>query len=202
MYQMGRQVYDLLSIDDVSSARSRAFFKREESEDSFSLHLNEGVAELTSRMQALLKDGIIFRNCIFTGHGNSGVIFLGSDEISRTVWYNLFYDKGYDRLFPFKDARLYFAGCNVAEDPHGWAFLEAAARSLLKYAGGSAFGWTSAGFGSPFSGHERHFWGDTKAVMVSDGGGSLRYFRNWKLITDGAGLPIRPDESSDPNPKY
>lgn len=196
---MGRKVYNLLSIDVVSSWRSRAFFKREESEDSFSLHLTDGLPELKRRMQALLKDGIIFNNCIFTGHGNSGVIWLGSDTITRHVWYQEFYGKGYDRLFPFKNARLYFAGCNVAEDPHGWAFLEAAARSLLGYAGGSAFGWTSSGFGSPISGHERHLWGDTKAVMVLAGGESLRYFRNWNLIADNTGLPIRPDDAHDPS---
>ena len=170
---MGRKVYDLLSIDVVSSWRSRAFFKREESEDSFSLHLTDGLPELKRRMQALLKDGVIFNNCIFTGHGNSGVIWLGSDTITRHVWYQDFYGKGYDRLFPFKNARL-------------------------GYAGGSAFGWTSSGFGSPISGHERHLWGDTKAVMVLAGGGSLRYFRNWNLITDNAGLPIRPDDAHDP----
>ena len=54
---MGRKVYDLLSIDVVFS------WKR--------------------RKQALLKDGVIFNNCIFTGHGNSGVIWLGSDTITR-----------------------------------------------------------------------------------------------------------------------
>ena len=52
-------------------------------------------------------------------------------------------------------------------------------------------------FGSPFSGHERHLWGDTKAVMVSAGGDTLRYYRNWNLITDAEGNPTLPEEGVD-----
>jgi len=201
---MTRSVYDLLSIDVASSLRSRLFFKREESENSYSLHLTNGLPELKSRMKELIARGMQFHNCIFTGHGNSGVIWVGggdSNAISRSVWYKEFYSAGYHRLFPFANARVYFAGCNVAEDPHGWAFLEAAARSLFRVAGGSAFGWTSTGFGSLFSGHERHLWGDTKAVMVLPGGEYLRYYRNWHLISEG-GVPSRPEEARDPDRRY
>ena len=47
---MARTVYDLLSIDVVSSLRSRLVFQREESENSYSLHLNNGLPELKSKM--------------------------------------------------------------------------------------------------------------------------------------------------------
>jgi hypothetical protein len=194
--KMAAKVYDLLSIDVVSSLRSRMFFKREESSNSYSLHLNNGLSELKSRMKQLIQDGVCFHNCIFTGHGNSGVISLGPNRITRKVWYEHFYPYDYHRLFPFPNARIYFGGCNVAEDPHGWAFLAAAARSLCRGAGGSAFGWTSVGFGSPISGHERHLWGDTKSVMVSQGGKTLRYYRNWKLIEEN-GEPSVPEEAID-----
>ena len=194
---MGRKYYELLSIDSVDTLRSRMVFKRESSDDSYSMHLENGLIEMKRRMRELIEDGVTFRNCIVTGHGSSGHVKVCSDSITRRVWYDHFYRKGFDRLFPGSNGRLYFAGCNVAEDPHGWAFLAAAARSLMSNGGGSAFGWTSLGFGSLISGHERHFWGDTKAVMVSAGGDTLRYYRNWNLITDAEGNPTLPEEGVD-----
>jgi hypothetical protein len=200
---MGRTQYDLLSIDAVDTFRSRSFFQREETDDSYTIDLDNGLTELISRMTDLVNKGYRFKNCVFTGHGNSGVIWLGQgQEVSRTTWYKHFYKKGFDKLFPYGNARVYFAGCNVAADPHGWAFLTAAARSLFGANGGTAFGWTSTGFGSPISGHERHLWGDTKAVTVLGGGSSLRYYRNWKLYEDENGLPILPEEAEETNPNY
>lgn len=56
--------------------------------------------------------------------------------------------------------------------------------------------WTSLGFGFGFgpvhSGHVGHFWGDTRQASVSAGGEFLRYYENWKLITDAQGNPASP----------
>jgi hypothetical protein len=190
---MARTIYDLLSVNVISSWRSRTFFKREKSENSYDVNLENGRADLKKQLRDLISKGIQFKNCIFTGHGNSGIIWLGADYITREIWYKEFYRQGFERLFPFPNAKLYFAGCNVAEGQDGWRFLEAAARSMLTMAGGVAMGWTSTGFGSPFSGHERHLWGDTREVSVFAGGDSLRFYENWNLITDADNMPTRPE---------
>ena len=187
---MAKKLYDLLSINDASSRQMR-LLSREKSNDSYTINVDEGHARLRGEMSILIEQGVQFRNCIFTTHGNEGVIFFGNQWINQEVWYSQFYSRGYDRLFPFPNTKLYFAGCNVADGPRGWKFLEAAARSLLRRAGGAAIGWTSLGFGSPFSGHMRHLWGDTRQVMVLPGGESLRFYENWNLITDGT-FPVRP----------
>ena len=200
---MGRTQYDLLSINAVDTWRSRTVFQREETANSYSIDLRNGLPELITRMTELVDQGYKFKNCIFTGHGNSGVIWVGQGyQITRTTWYTKFYRKGFDRLFLNSSSRVYFAGCNVAEDPHGWAFLAAAARSLFGTTGGTAFGWTSWGFGSPFSGHERHLWGDTKAVTVLAGGEHLRYYRDWNLYSDNSGVPVIPDEAIEIDRNY
>jgi hypothetical protein len=187
---MAKTLYNLLSINDYSSRQTR-MVSRESSDDSYPINVDEGHAQLRGEMSSLISNHIRFRNCVFTTHGSPGMIWFGDQWLSTEVWYGQFYGRGYDRLFPFPNTHLYFAGCNVAEGQEGWKFLEAAARSLLQTAGGSAVGWTSLGFGSFFSGHVRHFWGDTRQVMVLPGGGSLRFYENWNLITDGTN-PARP----------
>lgn len=97
---MGRKYYELLSIDSVDTLRSRMFFKRESSDDSYSMHLEDGLIEMKRRMRELIEDGVTFRNCIVTGHGSSGHIKVCSDSITRRVWYDHFYRQGFDRLFP------------------------------------------------------------------------------------------------------
>ena len=42
---MGRKYYELLSIDSVDTLRSRMVFKRESSDDSYSMHLEYGLSE-------------------------------------------------------------------------------------------------------------------------------------------------------------
>lgn len=187
---MARTLYDLLSINDASSRQTR-WWSRPKSDDSYTIDVDHGHAQLRGEMSELVRQGIRFRNCIFTTHGAKGKIYFGNTQVYREIWYTQFYARGFDRLFPFPNTKVYFAGCNVAEGPDGWQFLEAAARSLLHSAGGVAIGWTSSGFGSPFSGHMRHLWGDTRQAVVLAGGMTLRFYENWKLITDGT-FPARP----------
>jgi len=185
-------VYDLLSINDGSSLRNRVL-GRAKSDDSYTISVQEGKWGLKAKLIELIEQGMQFRNCIFTTHGNSGVIFLGDEYIDAYTWYTEFYNYPFYRLFPFANTKLYFAGCDVADEEWGWKFLEAAARSLLRTAGGVASAWTSLGFGSPISGHVRHLWGDTRQVMISQGGDTLRFYENWELITDAGGYPGRPE---------
>ena len=71
--------YELLSIDSVDTLRSRMVFKRESSDDSYSMHLEYGLIEMKRRMRELIEDGVTFRNCIVTGHGSSGHIKVCSE---------------------------------------------------------------------------------------------------------------------------
>ncbi len=183
-------VYDLLSINHADNRGDR-WTGRAESDDSYTVNVDMGEARLRGQLLELIDQGMQFKNCIFTTHGNKGMIFFGDSWIDTYVWYTEFYHREFYRLFPFPGTKVYFAGCDVAAGPTGWTFLEAAARSLVAKAGGVAMGWTSLGFGSPFSGHVRHLWGDTREVMVAPGGEVLRFYENGKLITDGT-YPVRP----------
>jgi hypothetical protein len=183
--------YKLLSINDTASWQTKHLFARPGNSDSYTINSEDGHAPIRAEMSNLVREGVRFENCIFTTHGYPGGIWFGETWIDAEVWYKQFYDRGYGPLF-LKNAKLYFAGCNVADGADGWKFLEAAARSLLRVNGGTAMAWTSSGFAGPWSGHMRHFWGDTRQVMVLAGGTELRFFENWKLITDGGGVPVRP----------
>lgn len=184
-----KKSYRLLSINDASSRQMR-MLSREGGDDVYTINVSEGHARLRAELSDLVKAGVVFQNAVFTTHGNKGVIFFGEEWINWETWYTQFYKSGYGKLFA-ANAKVYFAGCNVADGPQGWKFLEAAARSLLQVNGGFAMGWTSLGFGSPFSGHVRHLWGDTREVYVYPGQSGLRFYEDWKLVTDGT-YPIRP----------
>jgi hypothetical protein len=187
---MGRKVYRLLSINDAMSRQMRAL-SREENEDTYTINVDEGIDGLREKPSWIIEEGMTFHDAVFTTHGNKGAIFFGGEYIIAETWYSKFYSSGYARLFPFKDTKLYFAGCRVAGGEWGWRFLEAAARTLLATSGGVAIGWTSLGFGSFFSGQVRHLWGDTRQVMLLGGGGgqALRFFENWKRVDDGVNRP-------------
>ena len=187
---MGRKAYRLLSINDGMSRQMR-LLSREEGEDTYTVNVDEGIDGLRSKLSWMIKEGMTFQNAVFTTHGNRGAIFFGPEYIIAETWYAKFHGSGYSRLFPFKDTKLYFAGCNVADSEYGWRFLEAAARTLLATSGGVAIGYTSLGFGSPFSGHVRHLWGETRQVMIIPGGdgAALRFFENWKRVDDGVNRP-------------
>jgi hypothetical protein len=187
---MGRKAYRLLSINDAMSRQMR-LLSREEGEDTYTVNVDEGIDGLRSKLSWMIKEGMTFQNAVFTTHGNRGAIFFGDEHIIAKTWYAKFNSSGYSRLFPFKDTKLYFAGCNVADSEYGWRFLEAAARTLLATSGGVAIGWTSLGFGSPFSGHVRHLWGETRQVMIIPGGdgAALRFFENWNRVDDGVNRP-------------
>jgi len=189
---MGK-VYSLLAINDTSSPQTR-MFARPGSDDTFALDIDYGPDELRGRLKGLIGSGLTFRNCIFTTHGNKGMIFFAHQVIDREYMYREFYTYDYTRLFPFADTKVYFGGCNVAESEAGWRFLAAAARSLLRRAGGTAIGWTSAGFDAGWltSHHQIHFWGDTRQVMVLPGGDYLRFYENWNMIKDSNGDPGSP----------
>jgi hypothetical protein len=141
---MGRKSYRLLNINDAMSWDMR-LAPRKGDEDTYTVNVDNGIDGLRSKLSWMINEGMTFQNAAFSTHGNRGVIWFGHEYVIANTWYTKFHRSGYERLFPFKDTKLYFAGCNVADSEYGWRFLEAAARTL---SGGVAIGWTSLGFGS------------------------------------------------------
>lgn len=178
-----RKVYTTLHIYDYSDWVGRRQYERG-SHDTISIRIDEGKQQLKRELDKLLKEGKIFQKAVFTTHGNSGAIWLAADMVSPVTWYQDFHSHQYERLFPFRNARMYFDGCNVAAGDDGWKFLEAAARTFFRYAGGNVFGWTSAGFGLPsvipwIGGHTEHLWGDVRGVVLTPGDDGGAYLLRW-----------------------
>ena len=198
---MGK-MYTTLLINDTSTPQVR-WMAKEGSGDSYTIDVdfsggNEqssdypGVAYLAGRMAGLVRNGTTFRNCIVTTHGAPGTLKFGTDELTTYGLYTQFYSRGFHQLFPSGDAKIYFAGCQVAAENSGWKFLAAAARCLMRGAGGFAVGWTSDGWKIPFKNAPVHFSGDVRMVSVSPGGDALRFYENGNLLSDGEGFPVSP----------
>jgi hypothetical protein len=129
------------------------------------------VADLTSKLDALLAAGRTFDRVLFQTHGNSGTIFFNGDAIGKMKMVSF---AKYSRLFP-KRTKVYFDGCNVAEGRQGWEFLEATGKALLASAGGVSMGYTSMGAGLPgwlpfIGGHTEHLLGDLRLIDFKTGG--------------------------------
>ena len=198
---MGR-AYSLLLVNDTSTPQGR-WMAREGGADSYSINVDfsggeekgsyyPGVAYLAGQMSSLVKQGVTFQECVFTTHGSAGTIKFGTDELTSFGWYSQFYNRGFHKLFPTANAVVYFAGCQVAVGASGWKFLEAAARTLLQGAGGTAIGWTSNGYKFPFINKPIHFSGHIWQVSISAGGDYLRFSEGGELVTDEKGFPARP----------
>ena len=177
-------VYDA----DDSLIRNTAPHRSAHESDMKELPVSGGVKGLRRELDALVQGKWTFARAIFSTHGNSGYIFFGNEKgnkgINAGVLENQFKHRGYERLFPVPQTRMYFGGCNVAEGTEGWMFLGTAASIFFKSMGGVAFGQTSKGFAmhpitmfasSPLvfaytRGKILHPWGESKYVVVGPGG--------------------------------
>lgn len=176
---MASKVYRLLSIFDASDWVGRQQGGHDGS-DVYTARADT-LDQLQALLDRLLKEGVTFKNAIFTTHGGPGRIWFGDDALSPYVLFTRFNAGHYERLFPFPKTRMYFDGCNVAESDDGWLFLEAAARTFLRGTGGMTFGWTSMGIGMPswlpfIGGHTEHLTGRVRYVILTpaqDGGAHL-----------------------------
>lgn len=195
---MANKVYRLLAITDTAEHSWKATIgPRKADDDTYAINLDSGeIGELKLQLTNLLKSGTTFQNAIFTTHGHDGVIWFADRYINADVLYLGFYRSGLERLFPLGNAKIYFAGCNVASGDKGWNFLKAAAMAFLRYAGGSAIGWTSLGFNVPswvpgIGGHVEHVWGGTRKVEIVPGPGSgadLHYYESALVPNPGSGI--------------
>jgi len=133
----------------------------------------------------LIESGKIFERAVFTTHGQAGQINFNHQGINAHVLYKLINAYRFDRLFPVKNARMYFDGCNVADGDDGWSFLEAAARTFFRSWGGNVFGWTSKGLGMPsvipfIGGHTEHLWGNIRGVIITPADDGGAYLKRWE----------------------
>ena len=124
--------------------------------------------------KALEPSTAAFDRVLFETHGSSGKITFGNTYISGSYLAGCT-GRGWANIVTL-NARVYFNGCNVASDPNGWAFLEAAAAVFLTPGGGEVFGQTSLGFGNPFNGHVVHLWGSTRRLYVDQTGRIVERF--------------------------
>jgi hypothetical protein len=123
-------------------------------------------------LNALVAAGKVFDAVLVETHGASGVISIGGLGYNLDWFIAVVGRYGY---LVAPNARIYFNGCNVADDPDGWAFLEAVAGAFIGPwsggpIGGQVFAQTSLGFANPFSGHVVHLWGSTRTVNVDSSG--------------------------------
>jgi len=114
-------IYDKTSSIDVKQANGRF-------SGGSGIHTigASSVADLQSKMDALLAMGQTFERVLFQTHGNSGSIFFNHEAIDSVKISNFV---KYCLLFPNR-TKVYFDGCNVGEGKQGWAFLAAAGQAL------------------------------------------------------------------------
>ncbi|MBK8810966.1 MAG: hypothetical protein IPN69_09580 [Acidobacteria bacterium] len=127
--------------------------------------------EFTAAMDHLVRQGKTYGRCLFETHGNKSMIFFGDDYINASIIHNWFTNRGWERIFPYVGARIYFSGCSIADDPGGgWDFLDAMGSVFLKLGGGKVFASTGAGRGFMPLGTIHHFMSDTHYSVWLPGG--------------------------------
>jgi hypothetical protein len=131
-------------------------------------HAVPNVNALVTVLDSLVAAHSQFDRILFETHGSPGIIGFGHQGINATWLLAVVPHQWANLTTP--GARVYFNGCNVAEGPVGWRFLEAAAAVFLAVGGGEVFGQTSVGIMNPFNGHVVHLWGSTRRLYVARGG--------------------------------
>ena len=94
-----------------------------------------GLEGLRVALRDLVSAGKTFDRCLFETHGSEGQISFGHEALAMSNIDSWLANQGYDRLFPHR-SRIYFNGCNIADNDKGWDFLDAAGRIFLRIGGG------------------------------------------------------------------
>jgi hypothetical protein len=114
-----------------------------------------GRIELRDALDKLVSDGETFSRCIFETHGSPGAIAFGKELITGDTfrgWLN----RGYNKIFNLQ-SRIYFNGCDIADDERGWDFLDGAGHLFLSRYGGQAMAQSEPGHPILLTGHVVHF---------------------------------------------
>lgn len=122
-----------------------------------------GLEGLRVALRDLVSAGKTFDRCLFETHGSEGQISFGHEALAMSNIDSWLANQGYDRLFPHR-SRIYFNGCNIADNDKGWDFLDAAGRIFLRIGGGETFAQTRFGTAYPWNwlnGHIYHIGSQT-----------------------------------------
>jgi hypothetical protein len=134
------------------------------------LPIRNGLVGLLNALDDLVSKRREFARCIFETHGESGTIYFGRERITGDTFRTFYNKRGYEKLFPYLWSRIYFNGCNIADIPNGWDFLDGAGSVFLKLGGGSTFAQTEVGRPVIFTGHVVHFGASTHYSRWAPGG--------------------------------
>ena len=132
--------------------------------------VTDGILGLREALDKLVKDGLSFSRALFETHGHSGSIAFAGEPIDGKTWKSYFSGRGYENIFCYYYSRIYFNGCNVADDPYGWDFLDGAGSVFLKLGGGVTFAQTGVGRPILYTGHIVHFDANTRYSLWAPGG--------------------------------
>jgi hypothetical protein len=156
---------DSLFIDLTASIRRNKLWGRP---NVYNVPIHDGELGLRTALDKLVKTSQQFGLALFETHASSGAISFGKDSITGHVL-RTYAGRGYERIFPYYFSRIYFNGCNVADSPDVWDFLDAAGGLFLRLGGGVAFAQTGAGHPILLTGHVYHF-GSTAYSTWAPGG--------------------------------
>jgi hypothetical protein len=163
-------IYDATSTLDRMQAAGRFSGQH----DVLTIGIQKEIPELVTVFNQLLASNQHFNRVLFQTHGNTGRILFNHHRLDAGVLKAQF--RSYGALFPFF-TRIYFDGCNVAEDSSGTDFLLAAGEVFLQVGGGEVFGWKNLGHPVPgflpfIGGHTIHFGGaaNFKRIRFFPGG--------------------------------
>ena len=126
-------------------------------------------AGLRAALDELVSTDTQFGRALFETHGSTGAIYFGGEAVTGADFRG-WAGRGYERIFSYLWARIYFNGCNVADSPNGWDFLDGAGSIFLKRGGGTTFAQTGVGRPIIFSGHVHHFGSSTAYSLWAPGG--------------------------------
>lgn len=131
-----------------------------------------GEDDLIVTLDGLVRSARRFDRILFDSHGGPGFIEFGDRSI-HADWWRQVEGRNWGNLTT-ANARVYFNGCNIAQGPARWVFLEAVAAALLNPGGGEVFAHTSIGIANMFFAHVVHFTGTTRRVIAGPNGRILR----------------------------
>lgn len=164
-------IYDAddFSIDLTASIRRNNPF-RSMLDVVYAVPIHDGKLGLRNALDELVSNGQEFGSALFETHGSTGAIYFGGQAVTGHDFRGYFAGRGYERIFSYLWARIYFNGCNVADAPNGWEFLDGAGSLFLKRGGGTAFAQTKVGRPIFFTGHVHHFGSSTSYSLWAPGG--------------------------------
>jgi hypothetical protein len=167
----------LLCVYDADDSHTRAIGSARDAD--YKLAVSGGIKGLTEAWKALTAQNMQFSRVVFDTHGNVGQILFTHEAVHWGNWASIFDVASAAKMFPYY-TRVYFSGCNIAEDSEGWLFLQEVGKGFCRGAAGVTFAWTSKGYvlcTSWPTDHWIHGSGDVKYVVFSPGG------RVWDMFT-------------------